>query len=386
MSKRILIFSTAYLPFIGGAEIAVKEITDRLSGEYEFDLITARLDGSLPKVEKIGEVTVYRIGIGVPILDKLAVPFLGAIKALFLHKRRSYKAFWAIMATFASGAGYLANSLRKAFGRKKIPMILTLQEGDSEEHLTYNRGGLISISWYLALKRTDTLTAISNYLLKRAKGMGFVGRSFLIPNGVNVKYFQLPTPDIEQIELRKELGMRDSDVLLITTSRLTKKNSVEDIIKSLQYLPSNVKFLILGVGEEEASLKRLAKDAELEERVRFLGLVRHADIPKYLNACDIFVRPSLSEGMGNSFIEAMASGIPVIATPVGGITDFLKDGVTGLFCEVKNPESIAKKVKEYLENPALREQIIINAKKMVMEKYDWDMVASDMKNKVFSML
>ena len=265
-------------------------------------------------------------------------------------------------------------------------MILTLQEGDSEEHLTYNRGGLISISWYLALKRTDTLTAISNYLLKRAKGMGFVGRSFLIPNGVNVKYFQLPTPDIEQIELRKELGMRDSDVLLITTSRLTKKNSVEDIIKSLQYLPSNVKFLILGVGEEEASLKRLAKDAELEERVRFLGLVRHADIPKYLNACDIFVRPSLSEGMGNSFIEAMASGIPVIATPVGGITDFLKDGVTGLFCEVKNPESIAKKVKEYLENPALREQIIINAKKMVMEKYDWDMVASDMKNKVFSML
>jgi glycosyltransferase involved in cell wall biosynthesis len=87
----------------------------------------------------------------------------------------------------------------------------------------------------------------------------------------------------------------------------------------------------------------------------------------------------------------MASGLPVIATPVGGIVDFLFDPdmnpdkrPTGLFCEVKNPKSIADQVKKYLENPALREQIIIASKKMGSKNYDWDLIAKKM-IEVFSM-
>ena len=64
--RRILIFSTAYYPFVGGAEVAVKEITDRLVGSFDFDLITARFEKKLPPVEKVGNVTVYRIGSGKP--------------------------------------------------------------------------------------------------------------------------------------------------------------------------------------------------------------------------------------------------------------------------------------------------------------------------------
>ncbi|MBX4206561.1 hypothetical protein KW784_02125, partial [Candidatus Parcubacteria bacterium] len=75
---KVLIFSTAYFPFIGGAEVAVWEITERLGADIEFDLITARLDKSLPATEKIGAVTVYRLGWGIPLLDKLLLPFAGA--------------------------------------------------------------------------------------------------------------------------------------------------------------------------------------------------------------------------------------------------------------------------------------------------------------------
>src|SRR3970282_132220 len=95
-SKRILIFSTSYFPLVGGAEVAVKEITDRLP-EIEFDLITARQHGKFAVVEKIGNVTVYRLGLGNVMLDKLLVPYWGAIKAVELNRGKHYVFFWCIM-------------------------------------------------------------------------------------------------------------------------------------------------------------------------------------------------------------------------------------------------------------------------------------------------
>jgi len=93
-----------------------------------------------------------------------------------------------------------------------------------------------------------------------------------------------------------------------------------------------------------------------------------------MQVADIFIRPSRSEGQGISFLEAMACKIPVIATPVGGIVDFLKDGETGYFCQPENPESIAETVKRVISDPN-KNQIIENAYEMVKEKYDWDLIA-----------
>src|SRR3989344_64019 len=348
-NRRVLIFSTSYFPFVGGAEVAVKEITNNLSSEFEFDLITAKLDKNLKTVEKIGAVTVYRIGLGMPLLDKFFLPYFGAWKAWKLHDEKKYICFWGIMVTFATGSAFIVNIFRKLLGRKKVPMILTLQEGDSEKYLKSKWFGLINLSWRLALRRTDYLTAISSYLLSRASRLGFRGRGFVIPNGVDFKKF-------ENLDSRKKTGV----TTIITTSRLVEKNGVEDIIKAMKYLPDNVELKILGIGHLE-----------------------NEDFPKYLHQADIFIRPSLSEGQGISFIEAMASGLPVIATPVGGIVDFLEDGKTGLFCKVHDPESIAQTFKRLVEDENLRKSLTNNAKKMVREKYDWNLIAEEMKRKVF---
>jgi glycosyltransferase involved in cell wall biosynthesis len=141
--------------------------------------------------------------------------------------------------------------------------------------------------------------------------------------------------------------------------------------------------LIAGIGELEKSLKLKVLEMGLETRVFFLGFIPQNELPVYLSASDIFVRPSLSEGMGNSFIEAMAFGIPIIGTAVGGIVDFLKDGETGLFCEVKNPKSIAQKAEKLIRDKESRDYIIENALKLVKEKYDWKIIAEEMKAKVF---
>jgi glycosyltransferase involved in cell wall biosynthesis len=372
--KKILIFSTAYYPFVGGAEVAVKEITDRIPNA-EFDLITARFKRSLPNKEKIGNVTVYRVGIGSPTLDKFLLPLLGVFYALRLQNKKKYEYFWCIMASFASGAAYLTNILKFW---KPVPIVLTLQEGDSEKHFRTRWFGLINVSWRLALKRTSRVTAISTYLGNRAKKFGFKGDYRLISNGVNIRAFTEEISLEERERIRQELGFTNEDVILITTSRLVIKNGIGDVIKALPKLPENVKFVIFGEGNLENELKKLAEDLGVSSRIVFKGFVSQEYIPKYLKSCDIFIRPSLSEGMGNSFIEAFAAGLPVIATLVGGVADFLEDGVTGYVCSPENPQSVADTIERAIRDPE-RKKIIENAYRLAVGKYNWKNIALLMK-------
>ena len=382
--KRILIFSTAYLPFIGGAEMAIKEITDRIS-DIQFDLITAKMRKGLPFREIIGNITVYRLGIGKPFIDKLILLLEGALFVRHLKKRNDYTAYWCVMISFSGWAAIINNW----FSRKKIPIFLTIQEGDSEKHLKFRWFGLINWSWKVFLSNASKVTAISNYLIERARKHGFKGEGYLIPNGVSIEKFSISNSQFS----KKDFGFDSFDTVLVTTSRLVEKNAVGDVIDALKLLPEDVKFLIIGSGPLERELKLKAKNLKLEARIRFLGEINHGEIPKYLHVSDIFIRPSLSEGMGSSFIEAMAVGLPVIATPIGGIVDFLFDPVTnpeqpptGLFCKINDPESIVRQVQKYLKDENLRKQIILNARRLVSQKYDWDLVAKQMNNQVFSAL
>lgn len=358
---------------MGGAEIAIKEITDRIS-DCSFDLITAKLKPGLPNFERVGNINVYRLGFGVAILDKLLLPFLGVVKVKRLNNKNQYNFYWAMMVTFASGAGFIANLI----SNKKVPIILTLQEGDSEEYLKTKWFGILNLAWRLALKKSSVVTVISNYLGERAKKLGFQGEPILIPNGVDIKKFELKNTDNELREqIRKELGLKKDDVALITASRLNIKNGIGDVIKALPKLPENVKFVILGVGELEKELKELTKKLGVSERVIFKGFVSHNEMPKFLKACDIFIRASLSEGFGNSFVEAMAVKIPVIATPVGGVVDFLKENETGYFCQPESPKSVVEAVQRVVSDPN-KGKIIESAYQMVQNKYNWDKIAKSM--------
>jgi glycosyltransferase involved in cell wall biosynthesis len=266
------------------------------------------------------------------------------------------------MSSYAGLAGYLFKRFNS-----KIKFILTLQEGE------FNKIRFIKPIVKRIIRSSDIIQVISNFLGDWAREMGFKKEIIVIPNAVDLQLFSNNNYSRDKSE----------DVNLITTSRLVRKNAIGDIIDSLIYLPQNVKLLIIGIGDLENSLKKKVKILNLADRVKFLGYISHNDLPKYLQASDIFIRPSLSEGFGNSFIEAMATKIPVIATSVGGIVDFLKDGDTGLFCEIKNPKSIAQKVEKLLKDKESRDYIVRNAYEMVKNKYDWNIIANDMKNKVF---
>lgn len=373
--KKILIYSLAYHPFVGGAEVAVREITNRIS-DIEFHMLTLNLDGNQKKYEKIGNVHVYRICSGN--IGKYLFPFFSLLKALSLNRKIKFDAMWSIMANYA-GFGALFFKILKP----KIPFILTLQEGDPIEHIK-RRVGLLYPLFKQIFRKADVVQAISNYLSDFAKSMGHKGAVQVIPNGVDTYIFSRDYSEQELGALRWQFHKETKDIFLVTTSRLVTKNGIGDVISALHFLPNNVKFLIVGIGPLEKSLRKLASDLGVEDRVIFAGLVEYKEIPKYLKISDIFVRPSLSEGMGNSFIEAMASGVPVVATPVGGIPDFLKENKTGLFCKVQNGESIAFCVNKILDNKELRENMVANASKMVAKDYDWAHIARQMEDSVFA--
>lgn len=383
--RRVLIYSTAYYPFVAGAEVAVKEITDRLVDGFEFDLITAKLDKKLKNFERIGNVNVYRLGTGNKYFDKILLPLRGAFFTLKLKRKNNYHCFWAVMVSFSSGAAYISNILSLMVGSKKVPILLNLQEGDSETHLKYKWAGLIALSWKLALKQASYVTALSNFLLDRARKNGYNGASALVPNGVDVDVFTKVISVDDVAKYKKMLGKKPDEVFLITTSRLNNKNATDNIIDSLPFLSENVSLLVAGVGEELPKLENQVNNLGLKNRVKFLGFVNHKDLPKYFSVCDIFIRPSRSEGFGNSFIEAMAFGLPVIATPVGGIVDFISDKETGIFCSVDNPKSIAEKVEFLLNNTVEKNEITKKAKELVVSKYNWSNIAKKM-HEVFNQI
>ena len=407
--KKILIFSTAYYPFVGGAEVAVKEITDRLGDGFEFDMITARINNELPRFEKIGNISVYRVGFSLgsqknKILRQFTNFFyiiFGFLKANLLGARNKYDITWSVMAAYAGAIGLFFKVIHP-----KIPLLLTLQEGDDFAYIKARLGGKNSplwrrlfVGWYrepiwrFLFRKSDYIQCISNYLAQWTKKMGATCPTKVIPNGVDTARFSQTYSEAELDELKGKLGKQNNDKFLITTSRLVKKNAVDDVIKSLKFLPENIKFIILGNGPDRKMLERLVKTEGVADKIIFLGLIDHKKMPKYLKVSDIFIRPSLSEGMGNSFVEAMAVGLPVIATQEGGIADFLFDATrnpskeaTGWAVNPRDPRGIAEAVKDILDNSSKTVEVIATAKKMVFEKYDWDIVAKDMREKVFAKL
>jgi len=399
--KRILIFSLAYYPdVVGGAEVAIKEITDRIGPEdIVFDMVTLRFDSTLPKFERVGNVNVYRVGFGMkhpsigdlshfPLsLNKYLFPFLGFLKARSLHLKNPNDGIWAMMANYA---GFAALFFKMKF--PEVRYLLTLQEGDPIEYIKARVQSVYALFEQI-FTRADLVQTISHYLALFARDMRYTGPLEVVPNAVNVAYFSQTYSTEELFALKQKLGKSTDDIFLITTSRLVKKNAVDDVIRSLSLLDVRVKFLVLGIGPDEAILRALADELKVSDRVKFLRQVDHQEMPKYLAVSEIFIRPSRSEGLGNSFLEAMAAGLPVIATPVGGIPDFLFDPEknpdhepTGLFCKVDDPESIATQVKSILSNPALRARLVTNGKKLVTEKYDWNLIASQMYERVFNQL
>lgn len=328
-----------------------------MGGDFEFEMITANLDGRQPKEEENfnGLSRVYRVGSGR--IDKYLFPWLAYNKALKLQQKNNYQMIWAMM---ANQAGWAALKFKKKLPR--LPYLLTLQEGDSEWDI-WLRTFFIRPIYTAIYRRADCIQAISNFLAQRASNLGAKCPIRIIPNGIN------------RLMAEKH---RNPDGYIISVSRLVRKNGLQYLIRAMKDVDR--KLVIIGAGKLEKKLKNLSVKLGLGDKVEFVGSINHEEVYNYLKNASVFVRPSLSEGLGNAFLEAMAVGVPVVATSVGGIPDFLGDGETGWFCKLKDSKSIAEKVNYILsgDNKSGVELVIENAYRLVNKSYSWSIISGQM--------
>lgn len=373
--KRILIFSLAYYPHVGGAEVAIKEITDRIT-DTEFEMLTLRFGNEL-REEKIGNVLVRRIGNGGGYFSKILFVPRAAFAAKKLHTQKPFDGAWAMMSYMT-----FPLTLLRLFG-VRIPYVLTLQEGDPASHV-FGRLRIRFFSFFLrrGFRQASVVQVISTFLAIWAEEQGYSGVIEVIPNGVDVEKFASAV-----------FSEPKQPVRMITASRLVHKNAIDICIKAIVFLPEHVRLVIVGTGEDEGKLKKLALEKGVSARVDFRGYVTHEQLPGLLKSCDIFIRPSRSEGMGNAFVEAFAAGLPVIATQEGGIADFLFDekrnpgkSTTGWAVDVDAPEQIARAVQDIVAHPEKVQKVTETAFALAKEKYDWATIAKDMQEKVLSRL
>lgn len=386
MAKRILIFSLAYYPkHVSGAEVAIKEITDRIDSTLlEFHLVTLRFDAADPSEETIGRVRVHRVGTGGSYLSKILFPFLAALKGRALHKRHAFDAMWAMMTYML-----LPTMIAKSLG-VKVPHILTLQDGDPYEKVF----GRLRIRPFLPLinrgfRTATVIQAISKYLAMWPTKRGYEGEVLLVPNGASIQSAQ-EYPQEELSALKAQVGKQEGDVLLVSISRLVYQKGLENIIRALPLLPAHVKYLCVGEGEDRAMLESLARELGVAGRVIFTGNVDRTMTAKYRRISDIFVLPSRSEGQGISFLSTMVSGLPMIATQVGGIADFLFDAkrnpgvpTTGFAVDPDSPQQIAEQARYVMEHPQEAREAAAHAKAFALREYDWNSVALRMREQVF---
>jgi len=384
--KRILIFSLAYYPSnVSGAEAAIKEITDRIAPEdIEFHLVTLLFDKTAPREEHIGNVQVHRVGFGGAYLSKVLFPLVAAFSARALYRKYRFDAYWAMMTYML-----LPTMLAKRFGAR-APHLVTLQDGDPYEKV-FGRMRMLPFLGLIdrGFRTASVIQVISQYLATWPPRRGSKSPIVLVHNGANPRDLNERVSFEDVQRMHERYGKKPGEIWLVNTARLVHQKGNDDTIRALAKLPERVKLMLVGGGPDEAMLKELANEFGVQKRVLFTGQVDRSEVSNYRKASDIFVGPSRSEGLGNAFLSAMASRLPVVTTQEGGLAEFVygahdTEAQTAWVVHKDAPDEIVHAVEDIIANPEKVRSVTDTARKVIEAQYDWDSIATEMRENVFA--
>jgi len=214
-----------------------------------------------------------------------------------------------------------------------------------------------------------------------------LGRVTFIPLWVDAEKFS-PLSDNLKSQLKKELFGNVNSKIVFFVGRLHPEKDVATLIHAFGEVIEeleNVILAIVGIGPEEDKLRKMSNDLNIQKRVKFLGFITHDHLPKYYNASDVYVLPSLREAWSNTIMEAMASGVPVIATNTPANPYLIKNGKTGFLVPPQDPSALAEKISYVLKHPKRVIDIISNAR-CEIKKYEKDYIGELYKNSILEIV
>lgn len=256
---------------------------------------------------------------------------------------------------------FFDNILARIFGKLMgVPMVVSGQR-NVKIHSSYVRNLIDKYTLFLGDLIVSNTDSGKELLIQR--GRLNPQKIKVIYNGIEIAKEQI---FLQRKELLKEIKISEKVKIIGFIGRLQKQKGVKYLIDAMELLNDKMKIycVIIGEGRDRDDLEKHARN----KNICFLGWKNNA--LKYIKAFDIFVLPSLWEGMPNVLLEAMVCEVPVITTNVGGNTEIIEDGKTGFLIEPKNCQQLAKKI-EYVLNISKKEKekITKQAKKMVEERF-----------------
>ena len=218
-----------------------------------------------------------------------------------------------------------------------------------------------------SLKKADSIYAVSKDMAAKIVLNFDIPDDDLkiVPFGVDMKLFHPES---------KHDDKEDEKITVFSNRNFLEVYNLETLINAIPLVIAEIKnihFVIKGSGHLEGALKELASNLNLDEYVTFVGWTEYHDMPKYLNNCDIYVSTAISDGTPVSVLEAMACGKACIVTDVGGVGEWIKDGVSGCLIPPQKPQILAKMILELAKDPAKCEVLGKEAHRVVTERGDW---------------
>lgn len=292
-------------------------------------------------------------------------------RSLFYQASISYKMLKLMRATdlwlfFIGGDLFVLPMVVAKLFRKKV--LLVLAGSASEVLVSSNNARLASVA-RLASQLNCTLSdcivlyssiLIDTWHLERYRHKIIVAGEHVI--------------DFDKLQMKRPFEQRAK--LVGYVGRLSEEKGTLNLIKAIPLILKqnlDVNFLIVGDGQLSAEITQYLTMNDLDERVSLTGWVQHSKISDYLSQLKLIVLPSYTEGLPNVMLEAMACGVPVLATAAGAITDVIKDGETGFILKTNEPECIAANVKRVLEYPQIG-NIVNRARAFVKNEYSYDRI------------
>jgi len=215
--------------------------------------------------------------------------------------------------------------------------------------------------------------AVAEEVARSVQRLYGIQRCRVISNGIPTEYYARPqTP---RSEWRAREGFRDNDVLFVCVARFAPQKNHELLLKAFAEGPAsdpNAHVILVGEGALQERLEDQAKNLGLARRVHFLGL--RTDIPDVLGATDVFVLSSDYEGSPLSVMEAMASGLPIVSTAVGGVPDLFENGKEGLIVQPGDVQGLSNSMAYLLGNREARVSLGTAAARRTRENYDTSMM------------
>lgn len=256
-----------------------------------------------------------------------------------------------------------------ANGITGIPYVVTLHGSDVT--LLGSDPSYLPANNY-SIEEADAVTSVSRFMAREAKNRLGINKDItVIPNFVDEKKFSPPSN-----KLVKERVKRDLVVIHVSNFRSVKR--IQDLVYAMSIVIKNVpeaRLMLVGDGPERHDVERLVSELGLREKVLMTGY--RSDIPYLLNCSDVAVLCSETESAPLTLLEALSSGLPVVATKVGGIPEIIEDGRNGFLVPVKNPEEIAEKLLLLNADKELRLRLGSEARRTVLRKYTSEKIVGE---------